>query len=155
MHDNLFIFARGTMAELKTRVSDIPFAEWSEAVEPAARREEARALDKLFRDVTGFDAQIWTGGIVGYGAYDYTYASGRTGTWMATGFAPRKAKLSIYIMPGYADFGPILQRLGPHSKGKSCLYVTRLGRIDQSVLGELIAAGLRDLSARWPVRARA
>lgn len=143
------------MAELKTGVSDIPFSEWVESVEPDGRRVEAQRLDALFRAVTGFDPQIWSGGIVGYGAYDYTYASGRSGTWMATGFAPRKAKLSVYIMPGYVDFGLILDRLGPHSKGKSCLYITRLDRVDVDVLGELVAAGLRDLVTHWPVRDRA
>ncbi|MBY5934812.1 DUF1801 domain-containing protein [Tateyamaria omphalii] len=143
------------MADLKTQTSDTPFSVWVEDVEPQQRREEARVLDELFRRVTGFEAQVWTGGIVGYGAYDYTYASGRSGTWMATGFAPRKAKLSIYIMPGYTDFGPILDRLGPHSRGKSCLYITRLQRVDLDVLGELIAAGVQDLASRWPVRARA
>ncbi|MEX0365442.1 MAG: DUF1801 domain-containing protein [Ruegeria sp.] len=143
------------MADLKTQTSDVPFSVWVDSVEPETRRAEAQALDALFRSVTGFEPQVWTGGIVGYGAYDYTYASGRSGTWMATGFAPRKAKLSIYIMPGYANFDPILDRLGPHSKGKSCLYITRLARVDVDVLGELIAAGLRDLAGHWPVRARA
>lgn len=110
-------------------------------------------LDGVFRAATGFDPVIWTGGIVGYGVYDYTYASGHGGTWVATGFAPRKAKLSVYIMPGYADFAPILDRLGPHSTGKSCLYITRLDRVDLEVLAELIVAGLTDLGTRWPVRA--
>ncbi|MEX0310094.1 MAG: DUF1801 domain-containing protein [Tateyamaria sp.] len=143
------------MADLKTQTSDVPFSVWVDSVELETRRAEAQALDALFRRVTGFEPQVWTGGIVGYGAYDYTYATGRSGTWMATGFAPRKAKLSIYIMPGYANFDPILDRLGPHSKGKSCLYITRLARVDADVLGELIAAGLRDLADHWPVRARA
>ena len=139
------------MAELKTKVLDVSFDDWVEEV-PATRQDEARTLDALFRDATGFVPQIWTGGIVGYGAYDYTYASGRRGTWMVTGFAPRKAKISVYIMPGYADYGPILDRLGPHSKGKSCLYITRLARVDLGVLAELVRAGLQDLSQLWPVR---
>lgn len=142
------------MAEAKTKVLDVDFRKWLADLPMGNRRVEAEQLDDLFRRVTGFEPQVWTGGIVGYGAYDYTYASGRSGTWMATGFAPRKAKLSIYVMPGYADFGPILERLGPHSMGKSCLYITRLARVNLDVLGELIAAGLQDLSTRWPVRPR-
>ena len=109
-------------------------------------------LDPIFRSATGFEPLIWTGGIVGYGAYDYTYASGRTGTWLATGFAVRKAGLSIHIMPGYADFSEILGRLGKHNKGKSCLYLTRLDAADPDVLAELITAGLADLRRHWPVR---
>lgn len=143
------------MADVKTKVLSVPFDDWVAADVPDARRDETRRLDALFRDATGFAPQVWTGGIVGYGAYDYTYSSGRTGTWMATGFAPRKARISVYIMPGYADFGPILARLGPHSMGKSCLYITRLARVDQNVLGELIRAGLTDLGRHWPVRAHA
>ena len=65
---------------------------------------------------------MWGTSIIGYGYYDYTYKSGHSGRWMATGFSPRKAQLSIYIMPGYQDFSPILDRLGPHKLGKSCLY---------------------------------
>ncbi|WP_299547659.1 DUF1801 domain-containing protein [uncultured Tateyamaria sp.] len=143
------------MAAAKTKVLSVSFSQWVAGVEPDNRRNEARQLDGLFRRFTGFEPQVWTGGIVGYGAYDYTYASGRSGTWMATGFAPRKARLSIYIMPGYADFTPILDRLGPHATGKSCLYITRLERVDPDVLGELITAGLRDLATHWPVRSRA
>ena len=122
-------------------------------VEPPGRHDEAMRLDRLFREVTGWQPQLWRGGMLGYGRYDYTYASGRSGSYFATGFAPRKARLSIYIMPGYADFGAILDRLGKHTKGKSCLYLNRLDDADPQVLGELIRAGLDDLGRRWPVRA--
>ena len=101
--------------------------------------------------MTGFAPQLWRGNILGYGRYAYRYASGHSGTALATGFAPRKAALTIYIMPGYADFSHILSRLGPHRTGKSCLYIGRLERIDLAVLAELVAAGLADLRAKWPV----
>lgn len=141
------------MTKAKTHVLDMAFPDWLPGVMPERRQAEAVQLDMIFRKATGFAPLVWTGGIVGYGAYDYTYGSGRSGTWMATGFAPRKARLSIHIMPGYADFGEILGRLGTHSKGKSCLYLTRLGAADPDVLAELIIAGLADLRRLWPVRA--
>ena len=122
------------------------------AVEPPRRNQEGYVLDRLFQQVTGWQPELWKGGMVGYGRYDYTYASGHSGTWFATGFAPRKAKLSIYIMPGYADFGGILARLGKHTKGKSCLYLNKLEDADQAVLAELIRAGLDDLATRWPIQ---
>ena len=121
------------------------------ARQPPPRADEGAQLDALFRDVTGFAPQMWGDSIVGYGRYDYSYASGHGGTWLATGFSPRKAKLSIYIMPGYQDYGDILKRLGKHSTGKSCLYVNKLEDIDLDVLGALIRAGLKDLDAIWPV----
>ena len=107
------------MADTKTQALARPFADWAASDVPEPRRAETLALDALFREATGFVPQVWTGGIVGYGAYDYTYASGRTGTWMATGFAPRKARISVYIMPGYTDFSPILERLGRIPRAKA------------------------------------
>lgn len=121
-------------------------------VEPARRQKEAAELDAFFRGVTGFEPVLWSGSMLGYGAYEYKYASGRQGRWLATGFAPRKAKLSIYIMPGYADFGGILSRLGKHTKGKSCLYLNKLADADMDVLAELVTAGLEDLGTHWPVQ---
>ncbi len=120
-------------------------------VEPKRRAKDAGRLDAFFREVTGFEPRMWGESILGYGRYHYVYASGRKGEFLATGFAPRKAALSIYIMPGYADFGEILGRLGKHKIGKSCLYVNKLAGIDMDVLAELVRAGLRDLASRWPV----
>ena len=126
-------------------------ATWMSEIEPPRRREEAPILDALFRKASGFEPKVWNGGIVGYGYYDYTYDSGRSGRSLATGFAPRKAKISVYIMPGYTDFDPILERLGKHKKGAACLYINKLADIDLDVLGELIEAGLADLAKRWPI----
>ncbi|MCE0504325.1 DUF1801 domain-containing protein [Roseivivax sp. GX 12232] len=140
------------MAELKTRPTGASVPAFLECVTPQRRRAEGVALDAIFRAATGWEPVLWGESIVGYGSYDYTYASGRSGHFLATGFSPRASALSIYILPGYADFGPLLARLGPHRTGRSCLYVTRLERIDTGVLGELIRAGLEDLARHWPVR---
>ena len=56
------------------------------AVTPERLRADARALDRLFRDVTGWRPRLW-GTMVGYGSYHYTYATGREGDYFATGFA--------------------------------------------------------------------
>ena len=122
------------------------------AVTPPRRQEEARRLDRFFRDVTGFGPKLWSRGILGYGRYDYTYRSGRSGSWLATGFAPRKAKISIHILPGYTDFSDIRARLGKHSIGRSCLYLNKLEDADMEVLAELVRAGLADLDSHWPVQ---
>ena len=121
-------------------------------VMPERRHREAQALNALFQEATGWNPVFYKGGMLGYGRYDYTYASGRSGSFFATGFAPRKAKLSIYIMPGYADFGEILGRLGKHKIGKSCLYLNKLEDADMDVLAELVRAGLKDLATHWPVQ---
>lgn len=139
------------MADRMTQPSDASVTAFLDTVEPARRREDARVLDALFREVTGWQPVLWGTSILGYGRYDYTYASGHSGQSLATGFAPRKANMVVYIMPGYADFQEILSRLGPHRLGKSCLYLGALSRIDLDVLSELIRAGLADLGSRWDI----
>lgn len=139
------------MAKNKTTATKGNVAEFLAALEPEERRAEARRLDAIFRDVTGFAPAMWGPSMVGYGRYHYVYATGREGDFLATGFSPRAREFSIYIMPGYADFSEILARLGKHRMGKSCLYVRRLADIDEGALRDLIAAGLADLGARWEV----
>lgn len=136
----------------RTQATATSVEEFLAAVAPERKREEARTLDNLFRRVTGWSPVIWGPSMIGYGSYHYVYDSGREGDMLATGFSPRKARHSIYILPGYADYGPILARLGKHARGKSCLYVNKLADIDLDVLAELIATGLKDLSEQWPVK---
>lgn len=139
--------------EQKTKEEAQGVEDWLGGLAPPERQAEARRLVQVFREVTGWEPRLYTGGMVGFGRYAYTYASGHSGTAFATGFAPRKAELSIYIMPGYGDFGGILARLGKHRMGKACLYLRRLSDADEAVLRELIAAGLADLRKRWVVEA--
>ena len=117
------------------------------------RREEAQRLDALFREASGFRPRLWAGAMVGYGRYHYVYESGREGDFLATGFRPARARISIYIMPGYRAYPDIAARLGRHRAGKSCWYVNRLDDIDLGVLEELIRRGLADLARKWPVSA--
>ena len=140
------------MSGNKTVATSEDVQDFLRQVEPEGRRADGLRLNEIFQQVTGFAPRMWGPSIVGYGEYHYTYDSGREGDFLATGFSPRKANLSIYIMPGYADFGPILDRLGKHKMGKSCLYINKLADVDEDVLAELIRAGLADLDAKWPVK---
>ncbi len=139
------------MSENKTQPSVIDPRDFLSTVQPERRREDGFSLLDLFSETTRWQPRMWGPAIIGYGRYDYTYASGRSGSFLATGFSPRKAAMSIYIMPGYQDYSAILSRLGPHRLGRACLYITRLDVVDQDVLAELIRAGLSDLARLWPV----
>jgi len=141
------------MAENKTQAHDGDVAAFLEAVEHPTRRADGLALDALFRQLTGWAPRMWGPTIVGYGSYHYRYESGREGDSLATGFSPRKGNLSLYIMPGYADFDDVLGRLGKYEMGKACLYINKLADVDMEVLAELIRAGLGDLNQKYPVQA--
>lgn len=124
--------------------------EYLNGIENPTRRADGLRMARIMSEVTGWQPQLW-GTMVGFGSYHYTYDSGRSGDYFATGFAPRKQNLVVYIMPGYTDFSEFLGRLGKHRTGKSCLYLNKLSDIDESVLRELIRAGLDDLATRWPI----
>ena len=120
-------------------------------LENERRRAEALELDALFRRATGFRPRLWAGKMIGYGRYDYTYESGHSGSWFATGFAVPERQITIYVLPGYTPFPSIMARLGRYRLGKACLYVPRLDNVDLSVLEELIRAGVADLGTRWTI----
>ena len=136
--------------DAKTQSAALVRDVWLAGVEAARQHEAARLLD-LFAETTGWEPRLWGPSMVGFGRYEYRYASGHSGESLATGFSPRKAELSVYILPGHADYGSILARLGPHRLGKSCLYIRRLDKVDEGVLKELVRAGIRDLAELWPI----
>lgn len=142
---------RTRMTKNKTKVTQQNVEDFLAEVEHPTRAADSRVLDAMFRDITGWQPRMWGPTIVGYGQYEYTYESGRSGTSLATGFSPRKASLSLYIMPGYANFQPILDRLGKYKIGKACLYINKLADVDLAVVEEIIRAGLDDLGKRWPI----
>ncbi|MBY6217929.1 DUF1801 domain-containing protein [Qipengyuania aquimaris] len=144
------------MAEAKTQITDVDPADFIDGVEPERKREEAKVLDALFRKVTGEQPQMWGPSIIGYGEYRTTYASGRDVHWMRSGFSPRKAKHSLYLMGGYCDDvagkrrEAQLNRLGKHSTGKSCLYINKLADVDMDVLEEIIREDWETMGRIYP-----
>ena len=144
------------MAEAKTQVTERDPADFISAVEPERKREEAKILDDLFRKVTGEKPQMWGPAIIGYGAYRTTYASGRDVHWMRSGFSPRKAKHSLYLMGGYCDElagerrDELLARLGKYKTGKSCLYINKLADIDIDILEQLLRNDWEAMARNYP-----
>lgn len=123
----------------KTVPTGVPVEEFLASVQPERRRREGEQLLQIFREETGAEAVMWGPSIVGFGEYEYQYASGQSGVWPRVGFSPRKARLALY---GLTDHPAVeLEPLGPHSTGASCLYVTRLESIDEDALRGLIRLG--------------
>ena len=112
---------------------------------PEPKRAEARRLDAIFQDVTGWQPRLWRN-VIGYGEYHYRTKSGLEGDFLATGFNMRARDISLHILPGYSDFPKIAKRLGPHKRGRSCWYIKNLETVDEAALRDLIRAGLDDLA---------
>ena len=139
------------MSENKAQPTAESATDFIARVENPKRRADAEALDAMFRRVTGWQLRMCGTTMIGYGSYQYTYESGRSGVALATGFSPRKVNLVLYIMPGYQDYGAMLDRLGKHKLGKACLYINKLPDVDMDVVEEIVRAGLDDLAKMWPV----
>lgn len=126
------------MAEIKTKQTGEDVTAFLDRADTERRRTEGHALRQLMERVTGTPATMWGPTMVGFGASPYTNSMG-TNDWFVVGFSPRKAALTIYgIHNGYGPPEPLLDQLGPHTTGKSCVYVKRLDAIDLGVLGELV-----------------
>jgi len=111
---------------------------------PDERREDAHRLCAMMGDITGEPPTMWGASIVGFGTYHYRYASGHEGDAPLAGFSPRSQQLVIYLASGFAGrYGALLARLGPHKTGKGCLYIRRLGDVDDAALRELIDRSVR------------
>ena len=144
------------MAEAKTQITKVDPKDFIAGVEPEKKRDEAEVLDALFRKVTGGEPQMWGPSIIGYGQYRTTYASGRDVHWMRSGFSPRKAKHSLYLMGGYCDEATgkrrdaLLAKLGKYSTGNRCLYINKLADVDMDVLEELLRNDWEGMARKHP-----
>lgn len=132
-------------SEPKTRPTDASVNDFIAAVENPTRRADAEVVRALMDEVTGETPVMWGPSIVGYGSY-----RGPTGDWPITGFSPRKAQTVVYLMPGFDGQQAMLNRLGKHSIGASCLYIKKLADVELGVLRELVAASVADMRARYP-----
>jgi hypothetical protein len=130
------------MSDMKTHATDTSVDEFLRAISDHARRQDCLRVLEIMNGITGEEPKIWGGSMVGFGTYHYRYDSGREGDWFVTGFSPRKANLTLYIMAGFDRYAELLGRLGKFKTGKSCLYVKKLADVDETVLRELIGASV-------------
>ncbi len=126
------------MSELKTKKNDGSVEDFLNSVENPKRKSDAFEILELMKDVTGERPMMWGKSLVGFGSYDYKYASGKAGSWFLTGFSPRKQSMTLYIMPGFERYEELMSNLGKYKTGKSCLYVNKLEDVDLDVLRELV-----------------
>jgi len=128
------------VAENKTRPNRKSIMKFLEGVTPVKRREDGQRLLQIMSEITGEEPKMWGTSIIGFGSYHYQYESGREGDSPMTGFSPRKASLSVYIMGGFPRHESLMSKLGKYKTGKSCLYINKLEDVDEKVLRQLIKA---------------
>lgn len=122
----------------KTQPTDEDVEQFLEAVADDRRRDDARRALALMREETGAEPVLWGTTMIGLGRQPYTTADKKQHDWFAVGLSPRKAALTLYGLTYDGTNDDLLERLGPHSTGKGCLYIKRLDAVDESVLRELV-----------------
>ncbi|HYH95537.1 DUF1801 domain-containing protein [Hyalangium sp.] len=136
------------MAELKTKKTETSVEDFLAGITPEKKRKDAIAISDLMKKVTKSEPKMWGTSIVGFGNHHYKYESGREGDWFLVGFSPRKANLTLYIMPGFSNYDALLAKLGKYKTGKSCLYIHTLDDIDVPTLRELIKSSVAEMKKR-------
>lgn len=138
------------MTKLKTTPNERSVTDFLESLDNEQEKAGSYALLEKMQRLSGAKPVMWGDSIIGFGSYQYKYKSGQEGAWPLTGFSPRKANLSLYLMGGLLQQVELLERLGKHKKGKGCLYIKKLSDVDESVLEEMIALGIRKLKEKYP-----
>lgn len=138
------------MTELKTQATEASVADFIAGVQHAGRREDAGKLVELLSEITGEQPVMWGPSIVGFGRYTYVNTTKKPADWPIIGFSPRKANMTLYIMPGFNERAELMARIGKAKTSVSCLYFNRLADLDAGALRELCAWSVEAMRARYP-----
>ena len=126
------------MAEIKTKPTGEDVTAYLDSVPHERRRAEGHAVRALMERASGEPATMWGPSMIGFGSRPVDEHNG-TNDWFVIGFSPRKAALTIYgVYDDYGPANPLFDSLGPHTTGKSCLYIKRLDAVDFDVLERLV-----------------
>lgn len=136
------------MSENITKPTEASVQVFLNAVANETRRKDSYMLLGLMQKITGHPAILWGNSLIGFGSYHYQYDSGREGDMLLTGFSPRKQNLAIYNT-GFIRYPELMEKLGKHKTGKSCLYINKLSDINLEVLSELIKVSYHHINTKY------
>lgn len=120
----------------KTQPTNQTPDEFINGLEDEQVKKDCFEIIEMMKLATGHEAQLWVGGLIGFGTCKYKSATGTSGNWFLLGFAPRKQNISIYLMGGIQS--KLLEKLGKYKTGKGCLYIKKLADVDKPVLQQLM-----------------
>lgn len=140
--------AKTPKAANKTKATGASVAAYIASRATPQQHADCRDLMALLARVSGEPPRMWGPSIVGYGAYRYTYESGRTGEAPRIGFAIRGRELVLYVLTDGDAQQALLSRLGRHRMGQVCLYFRQLADLDVAVLEQLAAGSLAEVARR-------
>ncbi len=122
---------------MKTQKNAADVDKFLSAITDEQKRTDCLTVLELMKDLTGEPAVMWGKAIVGFGSFHYR---GKTteGDWFPVGFSPRKQNLVLYLHCVLEKQTALLEKLGKHKIGKSCLYLKKLEDVHIPALEKLI-----------------
>jgi len=137
------------VAKNKTAPTPKSVDDFIAALDNEAKRDDAYALIKIFKDITGFDAKMWGPGIIGFGTHHYKYESGHEGDMPLACFSPRKTAIVLYLS-SFEKKEDLLKKLGKHKASKGCVYIKKLEEVDVDVLKKMVTASFKSVKKNYP-----
>lgn len=130
----------------------------SEFVNSFADNEQKKAdsfrLIELLQEWSGFEPKMWGPTIIGFGYYNYKYASGHEGEAPIIGFSPRKAAFSLYVYSSTEKSKNLLNELGKFKMSKACIYIKKLSDINTPILKGLCLESIKYISKHYKCSCR-
>ena len=142
------------MAEIKTKKNDASVEVFLQTFSEE-KRKDCEVVLKMMRQASKEEPKMWGSSIVGFGSYHYkSERSRQEGDWFITGFSPRKANLTLYILPSISHYPELLKKLGKCKTSVSCLYINKLAYVDIKVLKELIDTAYKKMKEKVKITSK-
>lgn len=136
------------MAGLATKETNKSVSAFIDSIENESKRNDSKTLINLMSEITGFEPKIWGDNfIIGFGKYKYKRKNCKEEfEWFNVGFAPRKAKITLYLTMDIDQHHDLTSKLGKCKWGRGCLYINKLADVDLEILKQLIT---KSKDATW------
>ncbi len=142
------------MAEIKTKKNDASVEVFLQTFSEE-KRKDCEVVLKMMRQASKEEPKMWGSSIVGFGSYHYkSERSRQAGDWFITGFSPRKANLTLYILPSISHYPELLKKLGKCKTSVSCLYINKLADVDIKVLKKLIDTAYKKMKEKVKITSK-
>tara|TARA_R110001592_G_scaffold24536_1_gene94415 strand:- start:24820 stop:25242 length:423 start_codon:yes stop_codon:yes gene_type:complete len=111
----------------------------------ARRRHDGLYLLKVMANISSNKAVVWGDDNIGFGEYHYVYKTGKTGVWPIISFTPSIENISINVLNGFANYEPLLEKIGSVKHTPNTLILHKLSDINKPALEKFIKRVFLDI----------
>jgi len=119
-----------------------------EEIESSRRKKDATVIFEVMREVIDDELVVWDDKCIGYGVYHYVNKTSE-GDMPILGFVVAKAHITMYFaVGGLKHYESYLEQLGNYRRGKICLYISNMDKVNKEVLKELVKTYYQDVQSK-------